>query len=218
LRPQHRNHVWSYDFVEAQTHDGRKVRLMTLIDEFTRECLAIRVARRINSFGVIETMADVMLERGVPEHIRSDNGAEMTAKIVRGWFAKLGATTLYIEPGSPWENGYCESFNGKLRDECLNGEIFYSLKEASIHRAMAQALQHHQTALIAELPTTGAADIIAPNASSGSERINAVVSIPLVQNIRQVISANGDDRRFENRPPHGLRPCCADQSGTKILL
>ena len=108
LRPQHRNHVWSYDFVEAQTHDGRKVRLMTLIDEFTRECLAIRVARRINSFGVIETMADVMLDRGVPEHIRSDNGAEMTAKIVRGWLRKLGAKTLYIEPGSPWENGYCE--------------------------------------------------------------------------------------------------------------
>ena len=105
---------------------------MTLIDEFTRECLAIRVARRINSFGVIETMADVMLERGVPEHIRSDNGAEMTAKIVRSWLAKLGAKTLYIEPGSPWENGYCESFNGKLRDECLNGEIFYSLKEATV--------------------------------------------------------------------------------------
>lgn len=105
---------------------------MTLIDEFTRECLAIRVARRINSFGVIETMADVMLTRGVPEHIRSDNGPEMTAKIVRIWFAKLGAKTLYIEPGSPWENGYCESFNGKLRDECLNGEIFYSLKEAAV--------------------------------------------------------------------------------------
>jgi transposase InsO family protein len=132
LRPQHRNHVWSYDFVEAQTHDGRKLRLMTLIDEFTRECLAIRVARRINSFGVIETMASVMLTRGVPEHIRSDNGAEMTAKVTRSWFAKLGAKTLYIEPGSPWENGYCESFNGKLRDECLNGEIFYSLKEAMV--------------------------------------------------------------------------------------
>jgi putative transposase len=132
LRPQHCNHVWSYDFVEAQTHDGRKLRLMTLIDEFTRECLAIRVARRINSFGVIETMANAMLERGVPEHIRSDNGAEMTAKIVRSWLAKLGTKTLYIEPGSPWENGYCESFNGKLRDECLNGEIFYSLKEATV--------------------------------------------------------------------------------------
>ena len=131
LRPQHCNHVWSYDFVEAQTHAGRKLRLMTLIDEFTRECLAIRVARRINSFGVIETMADAMLERGVPEHIRSDNGAEMTAKIVRSWLAKLGTKTLHIEPGSPWENGYCESFNGKLRDECLNREIFYSPKEAT---------------------------------------------------------------------------------------
>ncbi len=132
LRPTHRNHVWSYDFVEAQTHDGRKVRLMTLIDEFTRECLAIRVARRINSLGVIETMADVMLMRGVPEHIRSDNGPEMTSKVVRTWLAQVGAKTLYIEPGSPWENGYCESFNGKLRDELLNGEIFYSLREAQI--------------------------------------------------------------------------------------
>lgn len=103
---------------------------MTLIDEFTRECLAIRVARRINSLGVLETMADVMLVRGVPENIRSDNGPEMTAKIVRHWLAQVGAKTLYIEPGSPWENGYCESFNGKLRDELLNGEIFYSLKEA----------------------------------------------------------------------------------------
>ena len=130
LRPERRNDVWSYDFVEAQTHDGRKVRLMTLIDEFTRECLAIRVARRINSLGVLETMADVMLVRGVPEHIRSDNGPEMTAKIVWHWLAQVGAKTLYIEPGSPWENGYCESFNGKLRDELLNGEIFYSLKEA----------------------------------------------------------------------------------------
>ncbi|MDO8978179.1 MAG: IS3 family transposase [Bradyrhizobiaceae bacterium PARB1] len=143
LRPQHRNHVWSYDFVEAQTHDGRKLRLMTLIDEFTRECLAVRVARRINSFGVIETMADVMLTRGVPEHVRSDNGAEMTARIVRSWFAKLGAKTLYIEPGSPWENGYCESFNGKLRDECLNGEIFYSLKEAIV--VIEQWRKHYNT-------------------------------------------------------------------------
>lgn len=132
LRPKHRNHVWSYDFVEAQTHDGRRIRLMTLIDEYTRECLAIRVARRINSLGVIETMADVMITRGIPEHIRSDNGAEMTAKVVRSWLARLGAKTLYIEPGSPWENGYCESFNGKLRDECLNQEIFYSLKEAQV--------------------------------------------------------------------------------------
>ena len=143
LRPERRNHVWSYDFVEAQTHDGRKVRLMTLIDEFTRECLAIRVARRINSLGVLETMAEVMLTRGVPEHIRSDNGAEMTAKIVRQWLAGVGAKTLYIAPGSPWENGYCESFNGKLRDELLNGEIFYSLKEAKV--VIGQWRQHYNT-------------------------------------------------------------------------
>lgn len=119
LRPEHRNHVWSYDFVEAQTHDGRKLRLMTLIDEFTRECLAVRVARRINGLGVLETMANVMLARGVPENVRSDNGPEMTSKVVREWLAKVGAQTLYIEPGSPWENGYCESFNSKIRDELL---------------------------------------------------------------------------------------------------
>ena len=168
---------------------------MTLIDEFTRECLAIRVARRINSFGVIETMADVMLERGVPEHIRSDNGAEMTAKIVRSWFAKLGAKTLYIEPGSPWENGYCESFNGKAaRRMPERGNLLQPEGSQHRHRAMAQALQHDQTALIAELPTAGAADIIAPNASSGSERSDAVVSIPLVQNIRQVTAGLRESR------------------------
>jgi transposase InsO family protein len=90
------------------------------------------VARRINSFGVIETFADAMLRHGIPAHIRSDNGPEMTAKVVRDWLAQIGSQTLFIEPGSPWENGYCESFNGKLRDELLNGEIFYSLKEAQI--------------------------------------------------------------------------------------
>jgi putative transposase len=132
LRPAHRNHVWSFDFVEAQTHDGRRLRLMTLIDEYTRKCLAIRVARRINAIGVIETLADVMLFEGVPAHIRSDNGPEMIAKVLRQWLSGLGTKSLYIEPGSPWENGYCESFNGKLRDECLNSEIFYSLKEAQM--------------------------------------------------------------------------------------
>lgn len=116
---------------------------MTLFDEFTRECLAIKVARRINSFGVLEAMADVMLMRGVPEHIRSDNGPEMTAKVVRNWLTQVGAKTLFIEPGSPWENGYCESFNGKLRDELLNGEIFYSLKEAQA--VIEQWRKHYNT-------------------------------------------------------------------------
>jgi transposase InsO family protein len=143
LRPERPNHVWSYDFVSARTHDGRSVRLLTLIDEYTREALAIKVARRLNSLNVIEAMADVMVCRGVPEHIRSDNGPEMTAKIIRDWLPKVGANTLYIEPGSPWENGYCESFNGKLRDEFLNGEIFYSLKEARI--LIEQWRQHYNT-------------------------------------------------------------------------
>ncbi len=116
---------------------------MTLIDEFTRQCLAIRVARRINGLGVIEAMADAMIAHGVPEHIRSDNGPEMTAKIVHQWLGGVGAKTLYIEPGSHWENGYCESFNGKLRDELLNGEIFYSLKEAKI--VIEQWRKHYNT-------------------------------------------------------------------------
>ena len=124
LRPEHRNHVWSYDFVEARTHDGRSLRLLNLIDEFTRQCLAIRVARRLNSVHVIEVLSQCMLEHGVPENIRSDNGSEMTAQRVRNWLATVGTQPLFIEPDSPRENGYCESFNGKLRDECLNGEIF----------------------------------------------------------------------------------------------
>jgi putative transposase len=132
LRPERENHVWSYDFVSAMTHDGRTLRMLTLIDEYTRECLAIRVARRLGRYEVIEALADVMLLRGVPENIRSDNGPEFVAEELRKWLAKVGTGTLYIEPGSPWENGYCESFNGKLRDECLNGEIFYSLREAQV--------------------------------------------------------------------------------------
>jgi putative transposase len=132
LRPRHRNHVWSYDFVEARTQDGRSLRLLVRIDESTRECLAIRVARRRNSMHVIELLGDCMLTHGVPEHVRSDNGAGMTARRVKLWLAVVGTRPLFLEPGSPWENGYCESFNGKLRDECWNGEIFYSLKEAQV--------------------------------------------------------------------------------------
>ena len=130
LRPQYRNHVWSYDFVKDRTHDGRGYRMLTAIDEHTRECLAIRVGRRLNSNDVIDCLADLMLEHGIPDHIRSDNGSEFTAKAVRSWLGQLGVQTLFIEPGSPWENGYNERFNGSLRDELLNGEIFYTLTEA----------------------------------------------------------------------------------------
>jgi putative transposase len=114
------------------TRDGRTLRILTLIDEYTRECLALGVTRRLNRLEVIDTLADVMLGRGIPTHIRSDNGPEFIAHELQKWLARLGTRTLYIEHGSPWENGYCESFNEKLRDECLNGEIFYSLKEAQV--------------------------------------------------------------------------------------
>lgn len=132
LRPTHRNHVWSWDFVMDRTDDGRPIKMLTLIDEYTRECLAILVARRIRAHDVIDLFADIMQARGVPEHIRSDNGPEMVARNLRRWLARLGAQSLYITPGSPWENGYCESFNGRLRDELLNGEIFYTLREAQV--------------------------------------------------------------------------------------
>jgi len=132
LRPEHRNHVWSYDFVADRTHDGRPLRMLTIVDEYTRECLTIDVARRLGSNDVLERLADLMVERGTPDYIRSDNGPEFTAHAVRGWLERVGVKTLFIEPGSPWENGYVESFNGKFRDELLNGELFYTLTEAKV--------------------------------------------------------------------------------------
>jgi putative transposase len=132
LRPEHRNHVWSYDFVEDRTHDGRKYRMLNVIDEFTHECIAIRVSRRLKAIDVIDVLSDLFILRGVPGHIRSDNGPEFIAKALQEWIGAVGAKTAYIAPGSPWENGFVESFNARLRDELLNGEIFYSLKEAQI--------------------------------------------------------------------------------------
>ena len=132
LRAERPNHVWSYDFVEDRTHKGRKYRMLNLIDEFTHECLAIRVDRKLNSADVIDVLSDLFILRGVPEHIRSDNGPEFVAKSVQDWIGAVGAKTAYIERGSPWENGFIESFNARLRDELLDGEIFYSLAEARI--------------------------------------------------------------------------------------
>ena len=132
LRAEHRNHVWSYDFVEDRTHEGRKYRMLTIIDEFTHESLAIRVARKLKSNDVIDVLSDLFILRGVPGHVRSDNGPEFVAKAVQDWIAAVGAKTAYIAPGSPWENGFIESFNARLRDELLDGEIFYSLREAQI--------------------------------------------------------------------------------------
>ena len=132
LRAERPNHVWSYDFVEDRTHDGRKYRMLNVVDEFTHECLAIRVSRKLKAVDVIDVLSDLFILRGVPGHIRSDNGAEFIAKAVQEWIAAVGAKTAYIAPGSPWENGFIESFNARLRDELLDGEIFYSLKEAKI--------------------------------------------------------------------------------------
>jgi len=143
LRPCWRHHVWAYDFVQGRTHDGRVFRMLTVIDEFTRECLAIEVARRIRHDDVLACLTDLFTRHGPPDYIRSDNGSEFTAIAVREWLPRVGVKTLYIEPGSPWENGYNESFNGKLRDELLNGEIFYTLKEAEV--LIAQWRKHYNT-------------------------------------------------------------------------
>ena len=132
LRAERRNHVWSYDFVEERSHDGRKFRLLNIVDEFTHECLAIRVARRLKAVDVIDVLSDLFILRGIPGHVRSDNGPEFVAKAVQEWIGAVGAKTAYITPGSPWENGFVESFNARLRDELLNGEIFYTLREAQI--------------------------------------------------------------------------------------
>ncbi|MEM9435284.1 MAG: IS3 family transposase, partial [Pseudomonadota bacterium] len=132
LRAGRTNHIWSYDFVHHRTEDGRAFRMLNILDEYSRECLAIRVKRKLNSTDVIDALTDLFILRGVPAYIRSDNDPECIAEAVRRWIAAVGAKTAYIEPGSPWENGYVESFNARLRDELLNGEIFYSLREAQI--------------------------------------------------------------------------------------
>jgi len=132
LRPEHKDHVWSYDFVIARTADGRAFRILTLVDEYTRECLALLVARHITSQDVIDQLFQLFVLRGIPEHVRSDNGPEFTARAIRAWLHRLGVQTLFIERGSPWENGYIESFNGKLRDELLNREMFTTLAEAKV--------------------------------------------------------------------------------------
>ncbi len=132
LRPEHKDHVWSYDFVTARTSDGKAFRMLNIIDEYTRKCLAILVKRRITSQDVIDRLFELFIFKGIPEHIRSDNGPEFTAKAIRGWLNRIGVKTLFIEPGSPWENGYIESFNGKLRDELLNREIFTTSNEAKV--------------------------------------------------------------------------------------
>ena len=132
LRPTHKNHVWSYDFMEDKTVNGKKIRFLNIIDEHERVCLASIPRRSWRNNDVIEVLANLMLVHGVPEYLRSDNGPEFTAKKVRQWLKRIGVITTFIEPGSPWENGYCESYNARMRDEFLNGEIFGNMYEAEV--------------------------------------------------------------------------------------
>ena len=132
LRSEYKDHVWSYDFMISRTAEGKAFRMLNIIDEYSRECLAILVKRHITSQDVVDQLFELFIFRGIPEHIRSDNGPEFTAKAIRSWINRLGVKTLYIEPGSPWENGYLESFNGKLRDELLTRELFTTLTEARV--------------------------------------------------------------------------------------
>lgn len=132
LRPEHTNHVWSYDFLVERTSDGRPLRMLNVMDEFSRECLKIHVDRKVKAADVMYQLSELFIEHGVPEYLRSDNGPEFVSEYVREWLRRVGAKTLFIEPGSPWENGYIESFNGKLRDELLNGEIFDTVTEARV--------------------------------------------------------------------------------------
>ena len=132
LRPRYKNHVWSYDFVHDRTCNGKAIRMLTIIDEHTRECLAIEVNRKLNSQNVMDVLSQLFIEHGIPQYIRSDNGPEFIAKRLRWWLKRHKINTLFIEPGSPWENGYIKSFNGKLRDELLKREVFDTLFEAQV--------------------------------------------------------------------------------------
>ena len=129
-KAEYPNHVWSYDFVEDRTERGGKLRILVIIDEYTRQCLTTRVEPSVPASVVIEVLEWLLLTRGVPKYIRSDSGPESISTAVRQWLKESGCQTLFIKPGSPWENGYIESFNDKLRGECLNREVFRNGREA----------------------------------------------------------------------------------------
>jgi transposase InsO family protein len=131
-RAQRPDHVWSWDFVADRTDNGGKLRILSVIDEYTRECIALRAARKLTSSDLIKVMEELMEQRGSPAHMRSDNGPEFIARILQGWLKEHQVKTLYIEPGSPWQNGHVESFNGSFRDECLDRELMLSVAEARV--------------------------------------------------------------------------------------
>ena len=157
LRAQHKDHVWAYDFLHERTHDSRAMRLLTIVDEYTRESLAIDVERKLNSEDVLERLGWLFVHRGIPEHIRSDNGPEFTAEAVRNWLGRLGVGTLLIEPGSPWENGYVESFNRQAQRRAAGSrDLLHAEGGKGSDREMATALQPEATIQLAGLSATGA--------------------------------------------------------------
>jgi putative transposase len=131
-RAEYIDHVWSYDFAMDTTEEGRRLKVMPVVDEYSRECLALEVERSITAAEVVKTLNRLFAERGEPAYIRSDNGPEFIAKAIKRWLASSGVETLYIEPGAPWENAYSETFISRLRDELLNREVFANLKEAKM--------------------------------------------------------------------------------------
>ena len=206
LRPEHANRLWGYDFVCDRTHDGRKCRMLTVIDEYTRRCLAVSVQRRLRSGDVLDCLADLMTEHGVPGHIRSDNESEFTAKAVRRWIRRLGARTLFVEPGSPWENGYNEGFNGKLRDECSMARSWRRLRKPGCCSSAGAGSPPVPAAQLARLPNSGPGAL----ATGGPSRSGSLVSF-------QVAHSAGADH--PSAPPYGTaertpRPAGPPASGT----
>ena len=195
-RAEHINHVWCYDFVKDQTTDGRPLKFLPIVDEYTRECLALDVARSITATDVIESLRHLFAIRGAPTFIRSDNGPEFIARAIREWLAESGVKTLYIEPGSPWENAYCESFNSRFRDELLNRELFTSLAEAGVitedyrlaynHQRPHSSLSYLTPAAFAAVVRGGSAPT--PPASSPHERGLAPDAEPFVNQVQTLIA------------------------------
>ena len=160
LRPEWKDHVWAYDFVQIRTHDGRGVRLLTIMDEYSRECLAIRAGRSMRSADVIEVLAELMMTRGVPDHIRSDNGPEFTAGAVREWLGRVGARTLYIEPGPPWENGVHRELQREAEGRVAGqGGLLHAAGGEGADRAVQADLQPHQASQLTGLQAAGAGDL-----------------------------------------------------------
>lgn len=183
-RATHPDHVWAWDFVHDRTQDGRPLKFLSIVDEYTRECLALEVRRSFRSEDVIDVLKELFVIRGTPGHIRSDNGPEFIARAIGAWLGIAKVQTLYIAPGSPWENGYCESFNGRVRDELLAGELFTCLSEAKMlstqwrleynHRRPHSSLGYVAPAIFAASlagPPVGAAPLPAPRPAKRREVI-----------------------------------------------